>query len=115
MAIMAGYDRDEAIAFICKTINRKEHKALADQIDTLIPQCIDADMEFMFKTHVLDADGNAGDNYYEDDDAIEYMVEKLAAANDLTPEQAVKLASLVDDYMDCQQVYLESKGLVEWG
>ena len=28
--------------------------------------------------------------------------------------EAVKLASLVDDYMDYQQEYLESKGLVGW-
>ena len=38
----------------------------------------------------------------------------VVAQNDLTPEQAVKVASLVDDYMDYQQEYLESKGLVEW-
>ena len=83
-------------------------------IDDLLGQCIDADMEFMFNTGVLDEDGNGGDEYYEDDDAIEFMVEKLAAANRLDAEQAVKLASLVDDYMDLQQAYLESKGLVAW-
>ena len=32
----------------------------------------------------------------------------------ITPEQAVKVAALVDDYMDHQQAYLESKGLVDW-
>ena len=52
--------------------------------------------------------------YVEDDEAFEYMVEKLAEENDLDPVKAVKLASLVDDYMDYQQEYLESKGLVDW-
>ena len=42
------------------------------------------------------------------------MVEAVVDANTLTPEQAVKVASLIDDYMDIQQAYLESKGLVEW-
>ena len=32
----------------------------------------------------------------------------------LDPVKAVKLASLVDDYMDYQQEYLESRGLVAW-
>ena len=112
--MMKGYDKQEAIAFICKRIDRKYHKELDDKIEALIPQIIDADMAFMHATGVLDEEGNAGDNYYEDDDAFETMVETVVAQNDLTPEQAVKVASLVDDYMDYQQEYLESKGLVEW-
>lgn len=112
--MMNGYDKAEAVAFIVPKINKKEHKELADQIETLIAQAIDADMAYMHENGVLDADGNAGDQYYEDDDAFEYMVEALVAQNDLSPEQAVKVASLVDDYMDFQQEYLESKGLVDW-
>lgn len=112
--MMNGYDKQEAIAFIAPRINRKEHKELADKIELLIGQAIDADMAYMHETGVLDADGNAGDSYYEDDDAFEYMVEAIVAQNKLTPEQAVKVAALVDDYMDFQQEYLESKGLVEW-
>ena len=42
------------------------------------------------------------------------LVYALLSWNTLTPEQAVKVASLIDDYMDIQQAYLESKGLVEW-
>lgn len=112
--MMNGYDKQEALAFIVKLINPKDHKELKNQIEKLISQAIDADMDFMHKTGVLDAEGNAGDNYYEDDDAFEYMVETIVAQNDLTPEQAVKVASLVDDYMDYQQEYLEHKGLVDW-
>ena len=41
-------------------------------------------------------------------------MEKLAEENNLDPVKAVKLASLVDDYMDYQQEYLESRGLVGW-
>ncbi len=112
--MMNGYDKAEAVAFILKAINLKDHPALKDQLEPLIAQAIDADMAYMHESGVLDADGNAGDSYYEDDDAFEAMVEALVAQNDLSPEQAVKVAALVDDYMDAQQAYLESKGLVEW-
>ena len=111
---MKGYDKQEALAFILPRIDRHYHSELAGQIDTLIAQAIDADMAYMHAAGVLDAEGNAGDSYYEDDDAFEAMVEALVAQNDLTPEQAVKVASLIDDYMDYQQQYLESKGLVDW-
>ena len=111
--MMRGYDKQEALAFIARRINRREHQELADQLESLLSQIIDADMAYMHESGVLDEEGNAGDSYYEDDDAFESMVESVVAQNDLTPEQAVKVASLVDDYMDFQQEYLESKGLVD--
>ena len=112
--MMNGYDKAEAVAFITARIHPKDHPELADRIETLVGQAIDADMAYMHENQVLDEDGNAGTSYYEEDEAFEYMVEALVAGNRLTPEQAVKVAALVDDYMDYQQAYLESKGLVEW-
>ena len=112
--MMNGYNKLEALNFIVKRISEKDHKELAGMIPQLISQAIDADMDFMHKSGVLDEEGNAGDEYYEDDDAFEHMVETIVANNKLTPEQAVKVAALVDDYMDHQQAYLESKGLVDW-
>ncbi len=112
--MMQGYDKEAAIRFISACINRKEHAELTEWIDALIPQMIDADMAYMTQSGVLDEEGYAGEGYYEDDEAFEFIVEKLVAENDLSPEQAVKVASLVDDYMDYQQQYLESQGMVDW-
>ena len=104
--MMHGYDKDAAVAFITRCIRKADHPELAEDIPALVPQMIDAG--------VLDDDGYAGDAYYEDDEAIEYIVETLAAKNALDPEQAVKLAALVDDYLDAQQMFLESQGMVEY-
>jgi len=112
--MMKGYDKQEALDFIVSRIRAKDHPELAEMIPELISQTIDADMAYMHEHHVIDEDGNAGTEYYEDDEAFEYMVETLAEQNHLDPVRAVKLASLVDDYMDYQQEYLESKGLVDW-
>lgn len=112
--MMQGYDKDAAVDFILKAIDRREHAALADQLETLIPQIIDADMAYMLDAGVLDEDGYAGDAYYEDDDALEYMVDAILAANNATPEQAVQLASLIDEYMSLQQLFLEHSGLASY-
>ena len=112
--MMKGYDKQEALDFIVSRIRAKDHPELAEMIPELISQTIDADMAYMHEHHVIDEDGCAGTEYYEDDEAFEYMVETLAEQNHLDPVRAVKLASLVDDYMDYQQEYLESKGLVGW-
>ena len=100
--MMRGYDREEALLFMISKIDRHEHASLGDLVDTLLGQAIDADMEFMHTSGVLDADGNAGNTYYEDDDAFEYIVESIAAQNKFTPEQAADAAMLVNDFMDLQ-------------
>lgn len=112
--MMNGYDKQEALAFMIKRIHVKDHPELSGQIEALLDQAIDADMAYMHDAGVLDEDGNAGENYYEDDEAFETIVETLAANNALSGEQAVKVASFVADYMDLQQAYLEHKGLVDW-
>lgn len=112
--MMNGYNKDEALAFILPRIDRKGHKALSFLIDQLISQAIDADMAFMHQTGVIDENGDAGENYYDDDDAFEFIVETLAVRNAFDPDMAVRAGSLVDDYMELQQEYLESAGLVDW-
>mgnify|MGYP007056190513 CR=1 FL=1 len=112
--MMKGYNREEAMLFIASRIHGKDHPELQHLLPEIIGDIIDADMAYMVESGVLDEEGNVGGEYYEDDDAFEYMVEKVAEEKKLTPEQAVKMASLIDDYMDFQQEYLESKGLVRW-
>ena len=112
--MMRGYDREEARLYILSKIKRKDHEKLGDMLDTIISQAIDADMEYMHQAGVLDADGNAGDTYYEEDDAFEYIVEKIADLNTFSPEQAVDAAMLVNDFMDLQEEYMDKKGLVSF-
>ena len=112
--MMNGYDREEAVRFISQRIHAKDHPEVADLLPDVIGDLIDADMAYMSESGVIDDEGNAGGAYYEDDEAFEYMVEKIAKDLQLDPVKAVKMASLIDDYMDYQQEYLESKGLVQW-
>ncbi len=110
---MNGYDKEAAFLFIKAQLNPREYKPLSDLLDTLLRQAIDADIAFMHESGVLDEDGNAGDAYYEEDDAIEYIVEKLVEDNQLTPEQAVLSAAFVSDFIDCQYNFLTYSGLIQ--
>lgn len=112
--MMKGYDKEEAAAYIVSHIPMKDHAEFADKIEDLICQAIDADMEYMHSACVIDEQGGPGDAYYDDDDAFEFIVEKLAEANGFGAEKAIRMASLIDDYMEQQEAYLEKKGLVDW-
>ena len=112
--MMNGYDKAAAVSYIAAHVDKKEHKALLDQLFVLLDEIIDADMAYMHETGVLDADGNAGDEYYDDDEALEFILETLMERHAYTPEQELQVGQLIGDYIELQQDFLESAGLVEW-
>jgi len=111
---MLGYDKQEALPFILTKIDTRIHKDLPLPLETIISQAIDADMAYMQSCGVLDENGDTGDAYYDDDDAFEFMLDALVNQNKLGADAAMKVASLLDDYMDAQQTFMEEKGLVAW-
>ncbi len=111
---MKGYNKEEALPYILKKIDTRLYQELPLPMEELVSQAIDADIAFMRDQGVLDAEGNAGTAYYDDDDAFEYMLDAIVSKNKLGADAAMKVASLLDDYMDAQQAFLEDKGLVEW-
>lgn len=111
---MKGYGKEEALPYILKRIDARLHRDLPLPMEELVSQAIDADIAYMLEKGVLDADGNAGESYYDDDDAFEYMLDAIVNKHKLGADAAMKVASLLDDYMDAQQSFLESRGLVEW-
>lgn len=111
---MNGYNKQEALPFILGKIDARIHKELPLNLTELVSQAIDADLTFMHNSGVLDENGNTGTTYYDDDDAFEYMLDTLVSNNKLGADAAMKVASLLDDYMDAQQAFLEEKGLVDW-
>ncbi len=111
---MNGYNKQEALPFILGRIDARLHRELPLPLEDAISQAIDADLAFMRESGVLDESGNAGTTYYDDDDAFEYMLDAIVSKSKLGADAAMKVASLLDDYMDAQQAFLEEKGLVDW-
>ncbi len=112
---MQGYNEEEAVKYIASRVNRVAHKAFSpSEIESLVRQAVALDLKFMQETGVMDANGEAGDNYYDDDDAYEYISENLIRLYGGSDETAGRICSLVDDYMDLQQSYMEEKGMVDW-
>ncbi len=112
--MMRGYDKEEAYLYMLSKIDRSAHAGLGDLVDKLLKEAIDADMAYMHTSGVLDDEGNAGDAWYEEDDAFEYIVDAIAEKNHFTPEQAIDAAMLVNDFMELQASYMEKKGLVSY-
>ena len=111
---MRGYDKAQAVAFMLPRLDKSEFKPLAALSEQLLHDAIDADMAYMLHAGVLTADGMMGDEYYDDDDAFEFILERMARARKMSESAQGPLASFIDQYLDLQQLFLEESGLMDW-
>ncbi len=111
---MQGYNLEEAVEYFLSHIDQRAHRAFSpSELQSLLRLCAEADLDYMEESGVL-KQGVAGDAYYDDDDAFEYIDARLCRLTGANEEKSMHIAALIDDYMDLQQSYLESKGLLEW-
>ena len=112
--MMKGYDKEKAIAFMLPKLVKAEFKPLSGQCEKLLADAIDADMAYMLKAGVIDAEGMMGDSYYDDDDAFEFILEKMARQRKMKEDTQGPLAAFIDQYLDLQQAFLEESGMMDW-
>lgn len=111
---MQGYDAAAAERYILSAIDRFDHKEFMEILNVLVRESIELDLAFMRETGAVGTDGMSGENFYDDDEAFEYILDGLVQKHGFDEETAVRLGTFVDDFMDAQQGYMESVGLVEW-
>ena len=76
--MMQGYDLAAAVPFIAKAMRKAGHKNPQDELEAFVRRAIEADMAYMLETGVIDEDGMMGEAYYDDDDAFEFILERMA-------------------------------------
>ena len=106
--VQKEYDKAEARAYILDCFEKQgDFKEIVD--DKTLGEMVDAvmalDEAFM---HEPGADEG---QVYDDDAAYDYMHDKMMAK---FAEQKMYMLRLVEDYMDYNERYLESLGLIDW-
>ena len=104
---MEEYSRADARAFVAnKFAEQGDFNILPkDVFERMLDKVMDLDEAFMTESGVNDG------AVYDDDQAFAYMMEKLQAA---FPEQKMYAMRFVEDYMEYDEAYLESAGLIDW-
>ena len=108
--MMQGYDAAAAVPFIARAMRKAGHKLEQAQLEEFIRRAIEADMQYMLETGVLDEEGYMGDGEYDDDDAFEALLEMIAGDDEDAMDE---IAPLLDSYMQAQQDFMEASGLME--
>ena len=104
---MEEYSKADARAYIAgKFAEQGDFNILPrDVFEKMLDKVMELDEAFMAETGVNDG------AVYDDDQAFEYMMKKLQEA---FPEQKMYAMRFVEDYMEYDEAYLESAGLIEW-
>ena len=111
--MMQGYDMDAALAFIAKAMRKAGHKEPQEELEGFIRRAIDADMQYMLDTDVIDEDGYMGEGEYDEDDAFEALLDVLGEDAQDDEDETGRIAQLLDSYMAAQQSFMEASGLME--
>lgn len=108
--MMEGYDAAKAQAFIVEKM--KESGRYRDEelpfVEKLVGAAIGADQAFMAQSGVLDGE------YYDEDDAFEYIVDHVVEALDADEGAELDVAEAVELYMDFNDAFLQENDLVDW-
>ena len=101
------YDAAKAKAYVVgKFVEQGDFMLFGEKvISDMTASIMTLDEAFIRET---DADG-AG--FYDDDAAFNYMLGRMQQA---FPEHKMYLMRFVEDYMDYNEQYLDSLGLIEW-
>ena len=104
---MEEYSKADARAYIASKFDQQgDFRILPrDVFEKMLDNVMELDEAFMAETGVNDG------KVYDDDQAFEYMMKELQAA---FPEQKMYVMRFVEDYMEYDEAYLESVGLIDW-
>ena len=104
---MEEYSKAEARAYIANKFSEQGDFNILpkDVFEKMLDKVMELDEAFMAETGVNDG------QVYADDQAFEYMMKGLQEA---FPEQKMYAMRFVEDYMEYDEAYLESAGLIDW-
>lgn len=102
---MNGFD-DKALNWIME--NYEGNEASAKDVFNL---ALTYDVDYMVSAGII-ADGEFTDEYYDEDDAFDFIVEHIA--NAIPTLDGNVLSELVETYIDLHDKYMEEIGLLTW-
>ena len=110
---MKGYDTEAARKYIVSRLDPKQFRSLKNELDDLIEELIGYDLAFMHESGVLNENGEQGENEYDDDEAFEYLYDAWLSAHPERDDEDMKIAALINEYMDLQYSFLDENGLTD--
>jgi len=87
-----------------------------EKLAEVIDRAMTKDKAYLEKAGILadEGDSQTEEAYYDDDDAFEYILDEILEEGAFPDIPEMKMAQIVDDYMEYNEMYLEEQGLISW-
>lgn len=107
---MEFFDFDAAAAYIVPRVKKDLGKDFALDVDKLVRLALELDLAYMIEEGVIDANGDAGEGEYDEDEAFEYILDALTARMGLDDDEEMDAAEALDAFTAYEAEYFEKAG-----
>lgn len=107
---MKGFD-DEALNKMLELLLAEDPSANKEEYKKIFNLALTYDLAYMVDAKII-VDNEFTDNFYDDDDAFDYIIEHIANALDNVDEDFLSIA--IESYFDKHDKIMDELGLVSW-
>ena len=111
-ALMLGLDAADCAAFAARKLDWKRCRALQPQADALCAALVDAHVAYMHACGALDETGDTGEGEYDEDEAVEYILDALLDRFPDLEESSGTVCALIDAFLPVFDDYLLTHDLL---
>ena len=107
---MKGFD-DQALNRMLELLKEENPSANLDEYKNIFNLALTYDLAYMTKAEII-VDNEFTDNFYDDDDAFDFIIEHIANALKNVDEDF--LSGAIELYFDLHDKIMDELGLVSW-
>ena len=108
MAEMLGLDKQAAAQYLLKKLPLKK---LASEAPFLCPALVDAAVNYLHACGAL-SEGDSGEGEFDEDEAVEFMLDQLCERFDPDDQKALQYAELLNSFWPVFDDFLLISGLL---
>ena len=112
MARMLGLDKADCAACAARRLNWKRLETLQAEAEPLCAALVKAQVDYLHACGALDDSGDTGEGDYDEDEAVEYLLDALLQAFPADDGRAALYCALIDAFLPAFDDYLLSHGLL---
>ncbi len=112
MEVMLGLDARDCAAYVEKRLDWKRCKELKLQASRLCPALVEGQVGYLHACGALDDAGDTGEGEYDEDEAVEYLLDALLRDFPADDGRAGLYCALIDAFLPVFDDYLLANGLL---
>lgn len=112
MAEMLGLDKAAAARYAAERLDWKRCKALKAEAEAFCAVLVRSQVDYLHACGALDDDGDSGEGVYDEDEAVEFLLDALLRDFPANDERAALYCALIDAFLPVFDDFLLTQGLL---